>query len=149
MVDTVDLAFANMPDYTPRASIVRPLPSHCSGAQSSKSFGAFTVRAISGIRAPADMVVHAIVETGTWPLWNGFHPSADVKDSTIFVEDTALIPGSFFTAHVDMSGKGKAKRAQKMRMISKETIKPTEENANKGKGVRIVWIGKQYRPKVL
>lgn len=43
-----------------------------------------------------------------------------------------------------MSGKGKASRVQKMWMKSEDEIVPTEDNKERGKGYRIVWVGKQF-----
>ena len=130
-----------MSSSTVEASILPPIKTPHWGQQSSL-FGAFAVHASNTIQAPADRIISALLETANWPHWNLFVPSADTDLPAGL--SGRLSPGTFFTEHVDMSGKGKASRLQKMWMMSEEAIAPTEENKSRGKGYRVVWVGKQF-----
>ena len=121
------------------ASILPPLETPYCGDQSTSFFKAFTVRASNTIRAPARDVVSALLDTASWPQWNHFVPSADTDTGS-----SRLQPGTVFTEHVDMSGKGSASRVQRMWMKSEDKIVPTQENMDHGSGYRIVWVGKQF-----
>ena len=118
-----------------KAELIPPLPTPTWGSQSG---AAFTVRATTTINARPQPVLDALLDTSTWPQWNNFVPRATISDTS---KDThRLHPGTLFTEHVDMAGRGRS-TIVKMRLLM-TALDELHEPARRG--YKVVWLGKGY-----
>lgn len=117
------------------AELIPPLPTPHWGSQSGPSF---TVRATNTINAPSQPVLDALLDTSTWPEWNNFVPRATI--STPSSDSHRLHPGTVFTEHVDMAGRGRSTSVNvKLQMTTLDEL-----NESSRRGFKVVWLGKNY-----
>ena len=125
-------------DRTVKAELIAPIPTPHWGAQSG---AAFTVRATTTIDARPQPVLDALLGTSTWPQWNNFVPRASLSNPSRDSDDPSrLHPGTLFTEHVDMAGRGRS-TIVKMKLLM-TTL--DEVNEPDKKGFKVVWLGKGY-----
>lgn len=118
-----------------KAEITHPLPTPHWGSQSGFSF---TVRATTTISAPSQPVLDALLDTTTWPEWNNFVPRASISNSS--KDSHRLHPGTIFTEHVDMAGRGRSTVVKmKLQMTALD-----EMDGPSRRGFKVVWLGKGY-----
>ena len=120
-----------------KAELIAPIPTPHWGSQSGSSF---TVRATTTISQPPQSVLDALLETSTWPEWNNFVPRVSISHPS---KDThRLHPGTLFTEHVDMAGRGRS-TIVKMKLLM-TTLDELDESSRRG--FRVIWLGKGYPP---
>ena len=118
-----------------KAELIPPVPTPHWGSQSGSSF---TVRATTTISTLPQPVLDALLDTSTWPQWNNFVPRCSVTKAT--KDSNRLHPGTIFTEHVDMAGRGRS-TIVKMKLLMTcldELQEPTR------RGFKVVWLGKGY-----
>lgn len=121
-----------------KADLIAPLPTPHWGSQSG---AAFTVRATVTVKASAQPILDALLDTSTWPQWNNFVPRASLSNSPEGSKgSTRLQPGTIFTEHVDMAGRGRS-TIVKMRLLMTTLDDLTEPGR---RGHKVVWLGKGY-----
>lgn len=121
-----------------KAEAIDPIPTPHWGSQSGASF---TVRATTTISAHPQPVLDALLNTSTWPQWNNFVPRASLSNPSKDSDDPSrLHPGTLFTEHVDMAGRGRS-TIVKMKLLM-TTL--DEMNEPDKKGFKVVWLGKGY-----
>ncbi|CAF9942112.1 hypothetical protein IMSHALPRED_003207 [Imshaugia aleurites] len=125
-------------DNSVKSNLTPPIPTPHWGSQSGASF---TVRATTTISARPQSVLDALLNTSSWPEWNNFVPRASLtnppKDSN---NPTRLLPGTKFTEHVDMAGRGRS-TIVKMKLLMTVLDEMNEPGKN---GFKVVWLGKGY-----
>lgn len=126
-------------DTSVKSELIPPIPTPYWGSQSGASF---TVRATTTINARPQPVLDALLDTSTWPAWNNFVPRASLSNPSKDSSDDAsrLHPGTVFTEHVDMAGRGRS-TIVKMKLLM-TTL--DEMNESERRGVKVVWLGKGY-----
>lgn len=124
-----------------KAELLRsPIPTPHWGQQSG---AAFTVRAITIIKADSSTVLKTLVDTSKYPAWNRFVPRVNFPNTSAGTpqSDGHLQEGVLFTEHVDMYGNGKPSGLVKMKLLM--TVLEETENSG-GKDYKVVWLGKGY-----
>lgn len=125
-------------DNNVKAQLLPPMLTPHWGAQSGSSF---TVRATTTINARPEPVLDALLSTSTWPQWNNFVPRASLfNPSQDSADPSRLEPGTLFTEHVDMAGRGRS-TIVKMKLLMTTLDEMSEP---KRKGFKVVWLGKGY-----
>ena len=130
-----------MPSSSPKngdklkAELISPIPTPHWGSQSGASF---TVRATTTISTRPQSVLDALLDTTTWPKWNNFVPRASIPNPS--KDSHRLHPGTIFTEHVDMAGRGNSTLV-KMRLLM-TSLNELDEPARQG--FKVVWLGKGY-----
>lgn len=135
-----DIALPQNMDTTARvkSELIAPIPTPHWGAQTGASF---TVRATTTINSLPQPVLDALLHTTTWPQWNNFVPRASVSNLSPDAPEPGLLqPGTLFTEHVDMAGRGRSTTV-KMKLLM-TTLDEMDEPGRKG--FRVVWLGKGY-----
>lgn len=112
-----------------------PLPTPYWGSQTGS---AFTVRAVTTIRATPTEVLESLVDTSKYPAWNNFVPKVDLPSSS----HGRLGADVLFTEHVDMFGQGKPSGLVTMTLLM-TTLQEKDEH-NGSKSFEVVWLGKAY-----
>ena len=125
-----------------KAELIPPIPTPHWGPQSGASF---TVRATTTINSHPQPVLDALLETSTWPLWNNFVPGARIhnhpsEEGSHHAPSSRLHPGTIFTEHVDMAGRGRS-TIVKMKLLMTAEDEMCEPRK---KGFKVVWLGKGY-----
>lgn len=122
-----------------KAELIAPIPTPHWGSQSGASF---TVRATTTINTRPQPVLDALLKTSTWPEWNNFVPRASLSNPSTKDSDdpSRLHPGTLFTEHVDMAGRGRS-TIVKMKLLM-TTL--DEMNGSERRGFKVVWLGKGY-----
>ena len=122
-----------------KANLLPPIPTPHWGSQSGASFT--TVRATTTISAQPQPVLDALLNTFTWPQWNNFVPRASLSNLPEGSDEPSrLHPGTVFTEHVDMAGRGRSTFV-KMKLLM--TTLDEMDTPDK-KGFKVVWLGKGY-----
>ena len=118
-----------------KAELIPPIPTPHWGSQSGSSF---TVRATTTINTLPQPVLDALLDTSTWPQWNNFVPRCSITTAT--KDSNRLHPGTLFTEHVDMAGRGRSTIVKMKLLMSSldELHEPTR------RGFKVVWLGKGY-----
>ena len=118
-----------------KAELIPPIPTPHWGSQSGSSF---TVRATTTINTLPQPVLDALLDTSTWPQWNNFVPRCSITETPN--HSPRLHPGTIFTEHVDMAGRGRSTIVKmKLLMTSLDELQePTP------RGFKVVWLGKGY-----
>ncbi|KAL9135020.1 MAG: hypothetical protein Q9175_003791 [Cornicularia normoerica] len=121
-----------------KTELIPPIPTPHWGSQSGASF---TVRATTTINARPQPVLDALLSTSTWPQWNQFVPRASLSNPSKHSDDPSrLYPGTLFTEHVDMAGRGRSTIVKmKLLMTTLDEIDGPDK-----KGFKVVWLGKGY-----
>ena len=125
-----------------RASLLQPLPTPRWGLKT--GFGAFSVRASATIHADANTILDCLLETSSYPLWNGFVPRVTIPPfatSDLSTQETRLSLGCQFIEHVDMYGNGRPSGLIKMKLLM-TTMEELEHDT--GRGYKVVWLGQGY-----
>ena len=118
-----------------KAELIPPIPTPHWGSQSGSSF---TVRATTTISTQPQPVLDALLDTSTWPQWNNFVPRCSITTAT--KDSNRLHPGTLFTEHVDMAGRGRS-TIVKMKLLMASLDKLHEPTR---RGFKVVWLGKGY-----
>lgn len=118
-----------------RGHITAPIATPYWGAQNGS---AFTVRAISIVKAQPQPILDALLDVSKWPDWNRFVPRATLSGDS--KHETQLQPDILFTEHVDMAGRGRS-TIVRMRLLM-TTLDELDET--KRRGFKVVWLGKGY-----
>ncbi|KAL8667127.1 MAG: hypothetical protein Q9168_007346 [Polycauliona sp. 1 TL-2023] len=119
-----------------QAQLLRsPLPTPYWGSQTGS---AFTVRAVTTVKATPTAVLDSLVDTTKYPAWNNFVPKVDLPSSS----HGRLAANVLFTEHVDMFGQGKPSGLVKMTLLM-TTLQEKDEH-NGSKSFEVVWLGKAY-----
>ena len=124
------------------AFLLEPLPTPRWGSQT--GFGAFSVRAMAMIRAAPDTVLDCLLDTSTYPVWNGFVPAVtlpSVPASDPSFPNSHLRVGHQFIEHVDMYGNGRSSGLVKMKLLMTTMEELGQSN---GQGYKVVWLGQGY-----
>ena len=121
-----------------KAELVPPISTPHWGSQSGASF---TVRATTTIDARPQPILNALLDTSTWPQWNNFVPRASISNPAKDTQyPSRLQPGTVFTEHVDMAGRGR-NTIVKMKLVM-TLLEEMQESTRRG--LRVVWLGKGY-----
>ena len=112
-----------------------PLPTPYWGSQTGS---AFTVRAVTIVKATPTAVLDSLLDTSSYPAWNNFVPTVDLPHPS----SGRLAADVLFTEHVDMFGQGKPSGLVKMKLLM-TTLKEKDEH-NGTKTFEVVWLGKAY-----
>ena len=125
-------------DNSVKSELISPLPTPHWGSQSGASF---TIRATNAIDASSQAILDGLLDTSTWPEWNNFVPRASLSHPSRGSDDPSrLCPGTLFTEHVDMAGRGRS-TIVKMKLLM-TTLDEIDEPGKRG--FRVVWLGKGY-----
>ncbi|KAI4114571.1 MAG: hypothetical protein LQ345_004672 [Seirophora villosa] len=133
------------PDAAKAGLLRSPLPTPRWGGQGGP---AFTVRAVTSIKAASSTVLRTLLDTSMYPDWNRFVPRVTFSDVSDAGADathskTQLARGVTFIEHVDMSGNGKPSGLVKMKLLM-TALEKLESNSMEKTDYKVVWLGKGY-----